>query len=171
MNGKRRLNVVMAVAVAVLALGVVGCSPNKSKYLASAQILQPGLRVEVSETTNATGQSFDIDIEKMLTSALTEAIRDKNLLQVGAAGDRLMLDCRITEYNKGNALKRGLLLGWGATTLSIECNLREGSLVVGTVHVTRSAEAGGVLTVGAWKKVFKNVAEDVAKELEANLPK
>lgn len=55
MNGKRRLNVVMAVAVAVLALGVVGCSPNKSKYLASAQILQPGLRVEVSETTNATG--------------------------------------------------------------------------------------------------------------------
>ena len=81
MNGKRRLNVVMAAAVAVLALGVVGCGTSTSRMnFAGQYVPQPGLRVEVGDTTNATGQSFDIDIEKMLTSALNDAIQDKGLL-------------------------------------------------------------------------------------------
>ena len=81
-----------------------------------------------------------------------------------------MLDCKIVEYDKGNAFKRWLLPGWGSTALSIECNLREGSLVVGTIEVRRTIDVGGGYTIGAWRTVFKTVAEDVAKELGAKLP-
>ena len=178
MNRKRKtlnkmLNVLSAgVAVMLLALCVAGCGASHSRMtFASQYVPQPGLRVEVGPTVNETGRKFDIDIEGMLTSALTKAIRDKGLLQIGAAGDKLVLSCRIVEYDKGSAFKRWVWPGWGSTALSIECDLREGSLVVATIEVRRTIDIGGAYTIGAWQTVFKTVAEDVAKELAAKMPK
>jgi len=172
MNRKRTLNVVTAgVVIMVLALGLTGCGSSHSRMtFASQYVPQPGLRVEVGPTVNETGRKFDIKIEQMLTSALTDAIRSKGLLQIGAAGDKLVLSCRIVEYDKGNAFKRWLWPGWGSTALSIECDLKAGALVVGAVEVRRTIDVGGAYTIGAWETVFKTVAEDVARELAANLP-
>ena len=133
---------------------------------------QSNMLVDVGSVINETGNDFDIDIEKMLSDALVEALNEKQLLSTGNEGNKLIIETKIVSYTKGDAFKRWLMPGWGETALIIQSDLRDNSgIVVGSVTATRTVTAGGGYTIGAWKTVFTKLAKDVVDDLQKNIQK
>ena len=133
----------------------------KDKYTPPADT-----KIELGRVMNKTGEEFDIDIKKMLSDSLAKTLEEKELLWSGTGGHRLLLESNIIEYKKGDAFKRWLLPGWGATVLIIRCDLvEEDNSIVGSVEATRTVSAGGGYTIGACKTVFDKLAIDVVEDL------
>ncbi len=131
---------------------------------------QPGTNVEVEAVSNATGQTFDIDVEQMFWAALSEKLGHAQLSRPGTSGPKLALRTKIVEYEKGDAFKRWLLPGWGATVLSVHSDVMDGGRLVGTIAARRTVSAGGGYTIGAWKTIFNSVADDIVSDLKSKLP-
>lgn len=151
---------------------------------------EPDTKVEVGEVSNDTGQTYDIDVAQMFRDALLEALEDEDLL-AARPGEHLIVNARIVEYERGNAFKRWLLPGWGTTVLAVEIEVEQGSAdgavlpqvaaaastvipastaeSVGHVDARRTVSIGGAYTIGAWKSIMGDVAEDVVDELEEEL--
>lgn len=169
-SSKRRL--AQAASNAVLVLLLYGCGT-----VAHNINLQPnyaptsGTTLEVGKVSNETGQSFEVNVEQLLTNALYNKLLSNELLWTDGQTHKLMLSCKIVEYEEGNAFKRGLLPGWGATVLAIQCDLKEGGRLVGSEDARRTVSAGGGFTIGAWRTIFNNLAEDVVKDLRTKIPK
>ena len=129
-----------------------------------------GTTFEVGKVTNDTGQAFEVNIEQLLTDALTNKLRSNNMLWTDGQPHKVVLACKIVEYDEGNAFKRWLLPGWGATVLSIQCDMKKGEQLVGSNDARRTVSAGGGYTIGAWRTIFENLAEDVVEDLRSKLP-
>jgi len=163
---------VVSILIAVLTLS--GCVSVKHKLdFESGYVPESGTMIEIGQVTNETGKTFEINVEQMLTDALTEKLRNENLLWVDqeAETNRLVLLSKIVEYAEGDAFKRWLLPGWGATILTVHGELRNGDQLVGTAKARRNVYAGGAYTIGAWKTVFSKVAEDIVDDLKEKIPK
>jgi hypothetical protein len=132
---------------------------------------QADTKIEVGPVTNETGEKFDIDIEKMLAAALSDKLREKELMWEGNSGPKLTTKCKIVEYKKGDAFKRWLMPGWGATALAVNCDLADSNNVVGIISARRTVEAGGAYTVGAWEKVFGQLAMDIVEDVQSQINK
>jgi len=78
----------------------------------------------------------------------------KKLLWTGESTPKLVLNCKIIEYDKGNAFKRWLYPSWGITLLNIQCELKDRNKVVGSARARHTVSAGGLYTIGAWKFIF-----------------
>jgi len=62
------------------------------------------------------------------------------------------------------------LPGWGATILIVQCDLvDDDNNIVGSVKATRTVSIGGLYSVGAWKTVFNNLANDVVEDLSKSI--
>jgi len=155
-------------AIALAMLFVAGCGTVQHKVsLEQGYRVQPGTKVVVGSVKNTTGQSFDIDIEKMLGDALTQTLKDRNLYWTSDPAPKLVLSADIVEYAKGDAFKRWLMPGYGATALVVRATLTDtNDRKVGAVEAKRTVEAGGGYTIGAWESVFRDVAGDVVSDLE-----
>jgi len=129
-----------------------------------------GTKIEVGTIENATGHVFDIKVDDMFREALTERLNAEDLLLVGTEGRKLVISSKIVEYEKGDAFKRWLLPGWGATVLSVQSDIIDGDRLVGAVEARRTVSAGGGYTVGAWKTIFDSVAADIVSDLRAKIP-
>ena len=128
-------------------------------------------KIEVGRVTNETNETFDVNVEQLLTDAFANELRKEAILWDGDSSTKLVLNSKIIEYEKGNAFKRWLLFGWGATILTIECDLIEGDKVVGSVEARRTVSSGGGYTINAWETIFASVAKDVVKDLRSQIPK
>ena len=65
------------------------------------------------------------------------------------------MESRIVGYKKGSAFKRWMMPGWGATELSIRCDLKDDkNNQVGSAIASCEVVAGGGYTIGAWKTVL-----------------
>ena len=132
----------------------------------------PNTKIELGRVMNKTGDEFDIDIKKMLSDSLEKTLKEKELLWTGTGGSKLLLESNIIEYKKGDAFKRWLLPGWGSTILIVRCDLvDEDNRIVGSVDAKRTVDAGGGYTIGAWKTVFDNLANDVVEDLSKECKK
>jgi len=153
-----------------------GCgAANRTARLEDGYTLKPGSKIHAGNATNVTGNAFEeIDVEKTFKEELDKSLA-KNGLNGAASGDgkNFFLPCKIVEYEPGSAFKRWLLPGWGATALSVQCDLREipGERTVGSVEARRTVSAGGGYTIGAWKTIFTTVAEDVSAEIGSKVGK
>ncbi|MGA7870936.1 MAG: DUF4410 domain-containing protein [Candidatus Binatus sp.] len=130
-------------------------------------------RIEVGPVSNETGKTFDVDLQKMFTDALSEQLQSENLLWTqGQQGNHLTIATKIIEYDEGNAFKRWMLPGWGSTVITLHCELKESvsGKLVGSVDAHRTVSFGGAYTIGAWKTIFASVANDVVKELRGQIP-
>jgi uncharacterized protein YceK len=163
----------MSLSIALGLALVSGCgSVNHRLSLLDNYTPQPRTKVEVGKVTNQTGKTFNIiDMEQALADAFVQVLRKQNLLATGEEGNRLVLSSRIVEYEKGSALQRWMLPGWGSTVLTIEGELTHGERVVGTFQARRTVSIGGTLTIGAWRTIFASVAKDVVKDLRSKIPK
>ena len=133
---------------------------------------EPTIGIEVGKVTNETGKTFgpEINVEDMLRRALTEKLTADYLLSDNTTQSKLVLDSKILDYDEGDAFKRWLLPGWGATVLTIQSDLRKDGQLVGTVDAKRTVSAGGGYTIGAWKTIFDNLAADVVEDLRTKIP-
>ena len=132
---------------------------------------QAQTKIEVGQVTNETKETFDVNVEQMLTDAFAEELRKETMLWDGGSDTKLVLSSKIVEYAKGDAFKRWLLPGWGSTVLTIQCDLKDGNKVVGSAEARRTVSIGGGYTIGAWKTIFASVAKDVVKDLRSQIPK
>jgi Domain of unknown function (DUF4410) len=151
----------------LMMLLVVGCGTVEHRVsLDQAYRVDPGTKVVVGSVTNKTGQSFDINVEKMLGDALAQALKDQHLDWTNGPSPKLTLTTDIVEYAKGDALKRWLVPGWGSTALVVRATLTDSNgRNVGSVEAKRTVDAGGAYTIGAWETVFKDVAQDIVSDL------
>lgn len=139
----------------------------KDKYTPPADT-----KIELGRVMNKTGEEFDIDIKKMLSDSLEKTLKEKELLWTDTGGSRLLLESNIIEYKKGDAFQRWLMPGWGATTLIVRCDLvDEDNSIVGSVKAMRTVSVGGLYSIGAWKTVFDNLANDVVEDLSKECKK
>jgi len=112
----------------------------------------------------------DFDIAKEMREQLEARLRESGLTAAPQAGQRsLVLLGNIVDYDPGDAFKRWLMPGYGSTVLAVEFTLRDGDKKVATVNARRTLDAGGGYTVGAWKTIFGNVAEDIVSNLRQKL--
>lgn len=125
-------------------------------------------KITVGTVRNSSGNHQDIRPDQRLKEALVEALREEGILWL-TDGIPLILDAEIVEYEPGNAFKRWLLPGYGATVLTVRATLKEKDKVVATAESRRTVSFGGGYSVGAWKSIFRDVAEDLAKDLKAKL--
>ena len=133
-------------------------------------IPQADTKIELGRVMNKTGEEFDIDIKKMLSDSLKKTLKEKELLWSSTGGPRLLLESNIIDYKKGDAFKRWLLPGWGATILIVRCDLvDDDNNIVGSVKATRTVSIGGLYSIGAWKTVFDNLANDVVEDLSKSI--
>lgn len=162
-----RLCAKRSIAVLVGFLIVSACGTVQHKAMLEQGYTAPmGTKFTVSSVKNQTGQSFDIDVEKLLADALEQALKDKSLLGNAESKAKLMLEAEIVEYAKGDAFKRWLMPGWGSTVLVVKATLLNGEKKnVGNVEAKRTVDAGGGYTIGAWESIFRNVAEDIVADL------
>lgn len=158
-------------AFAVLVLSACGTVEHKLNLLNNFTP-EVATGVEVGKVTNETGKTFDseVNVEEMLRRALTDKLMAEKLLWGAATPKKLVLDSKILDYDEGNAFKRWLLPGWGATVLTIQSDLRQDGQLVGTVDAKRTVSAGGGYTIGAWKTVFDQLAGDVVEDLRSKIP-
>ncbi len=160
------------VGVLILLSMLSGCGSVKHKLdLHDNYSPEPGTTIEVGKVTNETGQSFNVNIEQMLTDAIAEELRKENLLWTGQGTTKLVLSSKLIEYEKGNAFKRWLLPGWGSTVLTVQAELRKDDQLVGYEQARRTVSIGGGYTIGAWKTIFRSVAVDIVEDLREKIPK
>ena len=157
-------------------LVLIGCGTTNRNVIFHEGYQPPvGTKIEVPSAANATGKTFEeIDIGKTLSEELVAALAKEGINADRAVqGSRLSLPCRITEYEPGDAFKRWLWPTYGSTVLNVTCEIREieSGKMVGTAEAKHTVDAGGAYTIGAWKYIFTNVAQDIAKELKGKLPK
>jgi hypothetical protein len=152
-------------------MALIGCGAVQHKITFQDYSPQAQTKIEVGQVTNETKQTFDINIEQMLTDAFAEALRKEAMLWEGGSESKLVLTSKIIEYDKGNAFKRWLLPGWGSTVLTIQSDLKDGDKVVGCAEARRTVSFGGGYTIGAWQTIFNSVAKDVVKDLCTQIPK
>lgn len=153
------------IAAATLLVGACGTVEHKIA-LDETYRVQPGTKVVVGTVKNQTGQTFDIDVEKMLADAFTQSLRDQNLEWTGGDVPKLMLTAEIVQYEKGDAFKRWLMPGYGSTVLVVRGSVyASDNRAVGSVDAKRTVDAGGAYTIGAWQTIFRSVADDVIVKL------
>src|SRR3972149_3931623 len=70
---------------------------------------QARTKIEVGQVTNETKETFDVNVEQMLTDAFAEELRKETMLWDGGSDTKLVLSSKIVEYAKGDAFKRWLL--------------------------------------------------------------
>ena len=166
----------MRMVIAVLSIGFLalifgGCANVQHQVrLNKEYIPEENVSIKVDKVVNDTGFEFDIDIEEMMADALEDQLLEEDLLWLGGEEPFLLMESRIVGYKKGSAFKRWMMPGWGATELSIRCELKDDKKnVVGKAAATREVFAGGGYTIGAWKTVFNDVANDVAEDLREQI--
>ena len=166
MSGLKKGRSVAGLALAMLL--VVGCGTVEHKVsLEDGYRVKAGTKVVVGSVSNKTGQSFDIDVDKMLADALTQTLRDRDLYWTSEPAPKLALNAEIVKYSKGDAFKRWLMPGWGSTVLVVHATLTDANNhQVGDVEAKRTVDAGGGYTIGSWESVFRDVAGDVVTDLE-----
>lgn len=128
-----------------------------------------GTRVDVGKVSNETGKTFEVDVEKFLSDALTEELRRGNLLWTGDNSPQLKVTSQVVDYKPGNAFKRWLLPGWGSTVLTVHSDLLEDGRLVGSAEARRTISIGGGYTIGAWRTVFASIAKDLVSDLRTHM--
>ena len=162
---------IVATLTCLLSIGFLGCTNVQHQVKLNKDLIpRDDVSIKVAKVVNDTGFDFDLDIEDMLTDALEDQLLEEDLLWLGGSEPALIMESRIVEYRKGNAFKRWMMPGWGATELSIRCKLKDDkNNVVGSALASREVVAGGGYTIGAWKTVFEDVANDVAMDLREQI--
>jgi hypothetical protein len=129
------------------------------------------IKIRVVDVSNDTRELYDLDVIGMLWTALEDSLKKRGMLWTpDAPGLPLLLEAHILNYQEGNVWLRPILPMWGKTVLSTKGDVKEGGRVVASAEAKRSITFGNeTFTVGAWRKIFTGVAEDLVSDLAKRL--
>lgn len=151
-----------AILFSVLALTLLaaGCG-TKSTYIATpgAKAINQADGFKVGQVNDLTGFHVDdFNLKDAMTAAMEAALAKQGLTGAGYS-----VNVNILAYYPGNAFLRWLMPGAGATQLTVEAMImdKKGELAA-KIPVDRHISAGGGYTVGAYKYVVEEVAQEIA---------
>jgi len=144
-----------------------GCASSSSINLVGDSSIAGNLSIDSVTVTNSTGENFDgADVVALMRSATEDQVKTKNLTPTESTGTSYKLEIDIVQYSKGNAVARWMLPGAGKTILSVEARLKDNvGAVIAESQATESIGAGGLYTIGAWKRVFDKVANSLVTDI------
>ncbi|MDY3204024.1 MAG: DUF4410 domain-containing protein [Arcobacter sp.] len=147
-----------------------GCSTKGSLVLKEGYKFENNPKINVDKITNDTSKVYEHNIEEFMKEALFEELKNNELLVSGNEA-KIDLQVSILDYQEGNAFKRWLLPGWGATVLKVEATLKENNDVIATSKIDSNIAAGGGYTIGAWKYVYTGVAKKLISDIKEEYAK
>ena len=155
-------------SIILLTFIIAGCASSSSIEVASGVTISSNLSIDDIKVSNKSGETFDgTNVEAMMKAAIEEQVTQNKLRLFSEARDSHLLEIDIIQYSKGSAVKRWLLPGAGKTVLSVEATLKTPSgQIIAESQATESIGAGGLYTIGAWKKVFNKVAKSLVKDIK-----
>jgi hypothetical protein len=166
----RKITWIKILVICFFTMALFGCgTANQTLKMDDNFRCPPESKIEVGKVTNETGKTFEeIDIIATFSEAITQKLEAQNLLFKELPSERIVLETKIVEYEPGNAFKRWLLPGYGSTVLAVKCDLKlpPDQKLIGSLEARRTVDAGGGYTIGAWKTIMGQVAEDVIKKLK-----
>ena len=124
--------------------------------------------VKIEPCENRTGFTGERNLKDEATRIFSEKIKAMNLFQVSADAP-LLFTCDIESFKEGNALKRWVVPGWGATDATVAVVVRD----IATrriLVVTRSQQevgGGGLFSIGANEYILDRAFNDIIKQHEA----
>ena len=107
-----------------------------------------------------------VDLGAQASAAFSEQLNAAKEFSVQQAG-QYTLSCEITSYVPGNAVKRWVLPGWGATTGQVTTMIQDaktGEILI-IVEGIATVAAGGLYTIGADEYIVPTAVKDVVAKL------
>jgi len=143
-----------------------GCASSSNIEATGNAAIADDMSIETITVSNNTGETFDgTDVVSMMRDAAREQATKYGLTSFGSAS-AYELEINIIQYSKGNAVARWMLPGAGKTILSVEAKLNDANgITVAESQATESIGAGGLYTIGAWKRVFDKVAKSLVGDI------
>ena len=149
-----------------LCIACIGCSTKSSlEWLEPSIKIAPTDKFEIGEVTDQSGfvpAESELEPAEAMKKALVTAMQRENLL-----GNEFKIDTTVLAYSPGNAFSRWLVPGMGATHLKTISYIygKDGNKVA-ELPVERKISAGGGFTIGAWREVFSEVAEEIVEVIQ-----
>jgi hypothetical protein len=158
---------IRSVLAAISILIVTGCASSSNIQATGQASIESDLTIAEINVANSTGENFEgTDVIAMMRSAASDEVRKNGLRRYADSGTPYSLNINIIQYSKGNAVTRWMMPGAGKTILSVEAELKNpDGVVVAESQATESIGAGGLYTIGAWKRVFDKVAESLVGDI------
>ena len=163
--------VIRVLLLCLLILGN-GCATGKPMaWVEQGVSLSRYRQLDVASVSNDTGREYDFDVTGTLTEKIKSKLTDKGYLAQGAGTGRegaLVLKPHLTAYEPGNAAKRWLAPGHGATHCTVRVSLidQESGKQVGEIIVAKAISEGGLFSIGADRSILDAVASDIAETLD-----
>jgi hypothetical protein len=149
-----------------------GCGSSREELPppAAAPVFS-NIKIRVVDVSNDTRELYEVDVIGMMWNALEDSLRKRGMLWMpDVPGLPLLLEARILKYQEGNVWLRPILPMWGKTVLTTKCDVKDAETVVASAESKRSITFGNeTFTVGAWRKIFSGVAEDLVSDLAKRL--
>lgn len=170
MMKKARYSIVFPLVIAIL----WGCGSRRDTLPPPSVEMAPvfsSIKIRVVGVSNDTRELYEVDVIGMMWNALEDSLRKRGMLwKPEVAEVPYTLEARVLDYQEGNVWLRPILPMWGKTVLNAKCELKEGGRVIASAEVKQSMTFGhGTFTVGAWRKIFAGVAEDLVTQLTRSL--
>ena len=156
-----------ALLLFILALPLVAGCGTKSTYIQTpgAQAINQSDGFIVGKVEDLSGFQFKpndkdaFSLKEAMSAALSSALTKQGLTGAG----QYSVNVNILAYAPGSAFARWLMPGAGATQLSVEAFIVDKkSTQVAKIPVERHISAGGGFTIGAYKYIFEDVAQEIA---------
>jgi hypothetical protein len=129
-------------------------------------------QVVLNPVTNDTGETFEFDVTKTMTDALTSELVEAGLEilkpeEAQGKKDVVKLNNSLVFYTGGGVGGRWLGFGGGAAVCILRTYLIEPDTedILGEIIVARQVSGGGLFSAGAEKSVPKHTAEELVEQL------
>jgi len=134
-------------------------------------IPQRDTKVRVIDVSNSTAELYDVDVIGLLWNALNDSLYRRGLLWMDESeAPTLTVEARVQKFKKGHSVMRGVVPYLGNVELVVECDVKQGDTLVGTLQSRQSISfADEVLTKEAWKRAFSAAGEDLVNQISQRI--
>lgn len=151
----------------------LGCGSTRSG-LPPPTVAAPAvssIKIRVMDVSNDTRELYEVDVIGMMWSALDDSLKKRGMFWTpDAAGLPYIIEAHVLKYEEGTVWLRWILPPWGRTVLTTKAELKEGGRVIASAESKEAITFGHeTFTVGAWRKIFATVAEDLVSQLIRSL--
>lgn len=122
--------------------------------------------IRVQPCVDRTGTDVT-DLGGQATGAFTEELNAIPEFTVIANG-RYELVCEVSSFLPGNAVKRWILPGWGATVGKVSAMIQDAETkrILVIVEGDAKMDEGGLYTIGAWREIVPTAVKATVSQLQ-----
>ena len=166
----KRISCILILLAVSLALLACGTTREETMFRAETPVI-PDTKLRVTDVSNKTGEIFDVDVIGNMWDALDASLYQRGILWDGSStGQTLELHAEILDYQKGSFYLRNIVPPWGRTSIKARCIVTDGERVLASSETVQTITLGdGSFTTNAWRKIFKDAAEDLITQVLAKL--